>query len=143
MAGNSFEITGSADVQRILDEIAPKHARNLMRATIHGVASQIAKDASSNAPVYQGILKKSIAAKRKKSPPDAPVSDVYVTHGNNAKHDAFYWRFVEYGTKNSPEQPFIRPAADRARADFDKVIADQFGQKLEKALAREARKKKK
>lgn len=139
-----FEITGTEDVQKILDDIAPKHARNLMRATIHGVASQIAKDAKKNAPRNTGTLKKAIKAKRKKSPPDRPVSDVYVTHGANAKNDAYYWRFVERGTSGptaQPERPFIRPAAEKARANFEAILAEQFGKKLEKALARAAKKR--
>jgi HK97 gp10 family phage protein len=139
----SFEITGVKDVQKILDDIAPKHARNLLRATIQGVASEIAKDARKNAPKDSGTLKKAIKAKRKKSPPDKAVSEVIITHGNSARHDAYYWRFVEYPTQGNTgkHQPFIRPAADKARANFEAILAEQFGKKLEKALAREAKKR--
>lgn len=140
---NGFEITGAADVERILKDIAPRHARNLMRATIHGVAGEIAKDAKRNAPKRSGLLKKSIIAKRRKSPPDAPVSTVNVA-GKDPKKLPFYWRFIEYGTggKNpQPERPFIRPAADKARANFQTVLTQQFGKKLEAALKREAKKR--
>lgn len=144
MISEGFEITGTKDVQKILDDIAPRHARNLMRATIQGVASTIAKDARNNAPRDTGTLKKAIKAKRKKSPPDKPVSEVYVTHGNSAKHDAFYWRFVEYGTAGDtaqPERPFIRPASEKARANFEAILTQQFGKKLEAKLRREAKKR--
>lgn len=136
-----FEITGTEDVNKILTQIAPRHARNLMRATIHGVASTIAKDAKANAPEDTGALKKSIKAKRKKSPPDAPVSEVFVEHGGKAKYDAFYWRFVEYGTRSKAEHPFIRPAAGKARANYKQVLTAEFGKKLEAALKREAKKR--
>lgn len=137
----SFEVTGVKEVQKILDDIAPKHARNLMRATIQGIASTIAKEAKSNAPKDSGTLRKAIKAKRKKSPPDSPVSEVIVTQGKNAKNDAFYWRFIEFGTVNMSERPFIRPASDKARANLDQIITSQFGKKLEAALRREAKKK--
>lgn len=139
---NGFEITGTKDVQRILNDLAPKHAQNLMRATIHGVASEISKDARRNAPKRSGKLRKSIIAKRRKSPPDAPVSTVNVA--GKEKNLPFYWRFIEFGTggKNpQPERPFIRPAADKARANFQTVLTEQFGKKLEAALKREAKKK--
>jgi HK97 gp10 family phage protein len=134
---SGIEIVGDKEVQRILDEIAPNHARNLMRATIHGVASIIAKDAKANAPKDTGNLKRNIKAKRKKSPPDSPVSEVHI------KSDGFYWRFIEYGTSgktSQPERPFVRPAIDRARSNLSAIIREQFGQKLEKALARQAKK---
>jgi HK97 gp10 family phage protein len=140
----SVVITGVEDVNKILSQIAPRHARNLMRATIHGVASNIAKDSKINAPIDSGNLRKAIKAKRKKSPPDAPVSEVYIEHGRNAKYDAFYWRFVEYGTRGNTgraEHPFIRPAADKARANFKQTLTTEFGKKLEAALKREAKKR--
>lgn len=140
MSSTGFSITGTQDIQKILEEIAPKHARNLMRATIHGVASEIAKDAKQNAPRDTGNLKKSIKAHRAKSPPDAPISEVRIKSGKGA-NSAFYWKFVEYGTKNMPEHPFIRPASERAKADFDKVLTEQFGKKLEAALLKAAKKR--
>lgn len=130
-------IDGIDDVKRVLDRIAPKHAKNLMRATIQGVASEGAKVAKKHAPKRTGNLKKSIKAKRKKSPPDSPVSEIIV------KPDGFYWKFVEYGTKTMPEHPFIRPASDHLNANFMKIVEQQFAKKLESKLKREARKSKK
>lgn len=142
----SFLITGVDDVQKTLDSLIPKHARNLMRATIHEIASQIAKDAKQNAPQSPGggTLKKAIKARRRKSPPDKPVSEVYVTTGKGVKNDAFYWRFVEYGTSGdraSPEQPFIRPSADKARSNFKSVMTREFGKKLEALAKKDAKKR--
>ena len=137
-----FEITGTSQLVDLLENVGPRHSRNLMRATIHGVASGIAKDARRDAPRDSGKLRKAIKAKRKKSPPAAPTSEVRVEHGNDAKHDAFYWRFVEYGTEGKTGQaagPFIKPAAEKASANFNETLLKQFGQKLEKALAREAK----
>jgi HK97 gp10 family phage protein len=136
-------IEGVEDIQKILDEIAPKHARNLMRTTIHGVASEITKLAKKKVPKKTGNLKKAIKTKRKKSHPDKPVSQVYITTGRSAKYDGFYWRFVEYRTGGKTAQkarPFIRPASDYVRANFNKILKNQFGKKLERKLASEAKK---
>lgn len=144
MKPQGFEITGVEGVKELLDEIAPRHARNLMRATIQGIASNIAKDARKSAPKDTGSLRKAIKAKRKKSHPDNPISEVIVEHGSNATHDAFYWRFVEYGTAGptgQSERPFIRPAADAARSSMPLVLAEEFSKKLESLLKREAKKR--
>jgi len=138
---NGFSITGTKEVQKILDEIAPKYARNLMRATIHGVASTIAKDARANAPKDSGNLKKSIKSKRRKSRPDNPISEVIVLTGKGGV-SAFYWLFLERGTRTGiGEHRFIANASEKARANFETVLTEQFGKKLEQALRREAKKK--
>jgi len=140
MAAQGFEVEGVSELLDILEKVGPRHSRNLMRAAIHGVAGEITKQAKRNAPSDTGTLKKAIVTKRKRSPPTAPVSDVRVMHGNDAKHDAFYWRFVEYGTSTGrKEHRFIGAAADNVRSDFENILKKQFGEKLEKALAREAR----
>lgn len=140
MTQPSIKIEGLDDIEAILGELLPKEARNLNRATIHAVASQVAKDARKKAPRDKGELRKAIKAKRRRPRlPDAPYSDVYVTHGKNAKHDAFYWRFVEYGTVGQPARPFIKPAADAVRRDIKQVYRDKFFLKLRARLKRNYR----
>lgn len=144
MPKNGISVIGLDEVQEVLRAIAPRQARNLMRATIHGIAAEIAKDARSLAPVDTGALKKAIKARRVKSHPDRPVSEVYVQTGKGKTPDAYYWRFVEYGTGGDnprQEHPFIRPARDKARANMPDVISRQFGKKLESALKRASKAK--
>lgn len=132
------EVTGEDGVFDILKTIAPRHARNLLRATIHGVASEITKEAKARAPVgATGNLKKSIKTKRKKSPPDAPVSQVVFGEG------AFYWRFVEHGRGGDhpmAAQPFLMPAREVIFSNLDSIISAQFSKKLEAAVKRELKK---
>ena len=55
----SVEVSGIADVNRILMEIAPREAINLVRATVHDIASQLSKDervAYCGIPAVQGQL---------------------------------------------------------------------------------------
>ena len=136
----TMQVIGIEEVDRILNEVSPRHARNLMRNTIHGVASEINRQARKNAPKDTGTLKKALKAKRKKSHPNQPISEVVVEHGGGVRHDAFYWRFVEHGTVNRAATPFIKPAEEAVRANLAQIIREQFGKKLESALKREARK---
>lgn len=133
-----IKIEGVEDVQKALNSVLPREASNLIRSTIHGVAKTIADDSKEFAPVDDGVLKKSIKHKREKSHPDKPTSSVYV------KPQAFYWRFVNYGTGGkSPksENPFFRRALEKARANLSSVFVEQFGKKFESFVKRQAKKK--
>jgi HK97 gp10 family phage protein len=128
----TITITGIGEVERILSEIAPRHAGNLMRATVLAVAGKVRDEARQNAPVATGKLKKAIKSKRKKSPPDEPRAEVFV-------QDAYYWRFVEYGTVKRRAQPFLLPAKEKVDAEKERILVEEFGKKLERALARASR----
>ena len=39
-----------------------------------------------------------------------------VEHGKDAKNDAWYWHFIEYGTVNGiAAKPFMQPAIDEIK----------------------------
>lgn len=132
-------VEGIEALQNTFKNVAPRVARNLMRATVQQIATNIAKDAKINAPVLSGNLKKAIKAKRKKSHPDAPVSQVVVGQGKAEANDGFYWKFIEFGTKHIAPAPFIAPAKAKAQGDMRRMLREEFGKKLEKHLAREAK----
>lgn len=134
-------IDGLDNLEIMLGDIAPRQARNLNRSTIHAVAGVIRNDARKRAPKDEGTLRKAIKAKRRRPKnPDAPYSDVMVEHGDDAKHDAFYWRFIEYGTVDEAARPFIGPAMEAARPLIPTIYREQFAKKYAAYLARKAKK---
>lgn len=138
----SVSVIGIEDLIEIMDELAPKYAANLARATMHGIAGRIAKEAKTRASVDEGTLKKGIKAKRRRSPPERPVSDVVVESGKGKK-SAFYWRFVEYGTgglEPQPEQPFLRPAKDLIVSKMPEILDEEIKKKLVGMVNREKKK---
>lgn len=138
----TMQVIGANEIAKVLAEFAPKIATNLAKATIHGVASEITRKAKSNVRKRTGNLKKALATKRRRGKPGQPVSDVIVKQGRGAKHDGFYWRFVEFGTqKGVKEQPFIRPAKDSVFNQIDSILENQFKKKLIAAVNREKKKK--
>lgn len=141
-----MELLGGKEMEDVLERILPKHARNLARATVNGIAAEGRKEARRNAPKDKGTLRRAIKSKRRRSPPDKPVAEVYVEHGNDVRNDAFYWHFVEYGTSgktSQPEQPFVRPAIDTIRANLPDIMRKQFASKLEAAAKREMKRRSK
>ena len=138
-----LEVIGIESMNKIFDDILPKHARNLSKSFVHGLASDMSKEAKKRVPVNKGTLKKAIKAKRRRSKPDKPTSDVVVEQGSDAKNDGFYWHMVEYGTGGpvpQPEQPFLRPARDLVRAEMPQRAEAQFQKKLAALIKREQKK---
>ena len=132
-----MEVIGIESMNKIFADILPKHARNLSKAFVHGLASDMAKEAKKRVPVDKGKIKKSIKARRRRSRPERPVSDVVVEGGR------FYWHMVEYGTGGAnpqPEQPFLRPAKDLVRAEMPERAEAQFEKKLAALIKREQKK---
>lgn len=136
----TVKVLGLKEVDDVLNNIAPNQARRLARATITGIAARIRKEARARAPRDTGDLKKAIKSRNERGDPFKPVSSVYVERGRNTRYDAYYWRFIEYGTVNKEAVPFFSPAIDEVRADLTRIVREEFGKKLEKALKRERKK---
>lgn len=123
-------ITGIADVNRILAQIAPREAVNLMRSTVHGVATDLAKDAKADMPTDQGDMRKGTKAKRRRGRPGYVQSDVVV-------EGAFYWRFLEYGQgPDGVEHAMFLKALQAMRPNMNRVYVEQFAKKLIARLKR-------
>lgn len=131
---NTVEITGLSDVEDLLLQIGPKQATNIMRSTVHSIASMIAKDAKKDAPEDDGDLKKAIKSKRERAIYGRLLSTVRVDPS------AFYWRFLEYGQgPDGEEHAMFMRAVEKFRSDQDQIFLTQFGKKWEAALARAAK----
>lgn len=139
----SIKISGLDEIEKFLDETVPGKATNLLRATIQGIAGDIAKGARKNAPVGKtGSLKKGFKAKRRKMVRGKPRSDVI---------GAPHWHLVEYGTSGREhksgkstgsvaERPMVRPEIDRVNASMDSILEEQLKKKLRATLKREKKK---
>lgn len=130
-----FEIQGIKEIQEVLDNLAPRHARNILKNTIYGVAAELRNDIKAAAPVDDGELKRSVSARNERSAPDKPVAIVYF------KPQGFHWRFNEHGTVKQPATPFVMPAVNRMRTRLPQIINEKFTKALEKAVARELKKR--
>lgn len=137
------QVIGLEEIQKVLTQIAPVHARNLSRSLIHGLASETAKEARKRVPTDTKTLRKAIKAKRRRGKPGQPVSDVIIDKARGAGGDVFYWNMVEYGTGGKtpqPERPFLRPARDLTEANMPRIIEEQFKKKLVSAINRAKKK---
>ncbi len=127
-------IRGIDDVDNLLSKIAPRQAKNIMRATVHGVAGEIRNDAKKSMPTDVGVMKRATKSKRRRGKPGWIRSDVVVAK------DAFYWRFLEYGQgPDGVEHAMFMRAVEKFRQDMHRTFIEQFGKKWEAALKRAAK----
>lgn len=132
-------ISGIADINAILSQIPAREGINLMRATVHDIAGQLAKAAADNSPddpsTGKGDLKSSIKARRRRGTRTVVNSDVVVAPS------AYYWKFLEYGDgPDNVEHAMFLKALQAMRPDVDRVYMKAFAKKLIARMMR-ARKK--
>lgn len=154
-AQSGFAIIGDKEVRQLLEEIAPRHSVNLLRSTVHGIASSIRDKSKRNAKaIGQADLSnvaRNIKSKRKKSRPESPISVVQVEHGLGVPGDPWYWHFWEYGTKERflksgqsvgriPEIAFLRDARDRVKREIRTTERESFRKALKKKVNAEKKK---
>jgi HK97 gp10 family phage protein len=120
----------------LANEVNTKIARS---ATLAG-ALVIKNETIRRAPVDTCNLRKNIITKRVTKTPLTSQFLVAVRQGKKTKKqiaqgigDAFYAKFVEYGTVNAPAKPFIRPAFEGGKEEAVNAIKDRLAAGIAKA----------
>lgn len=116
----------------------------IARAATAAGAVVIRDAAKQKVAVDTGNLKKNVIVKRlpKGESPFTSEHIVTVRQGKLTKkqkaaglEDAFYGRFVEYGTAKMPARPYMRPAFDQNKEKAVQAIKDRITKRLAKAGA--------
>lgn len=136
-------LTGFKELAEKLKQLPKKVAKNGLRRAVSSGAAIVRNDARKRAPVATGEMKRDIMMKREKDKQGGSttgaVYSVYVRSGKKSRlagkkrdveRDSFYWKFVEFGTKDMPAQPFMRPAFE---ANKDEAVA-AIGKTLNEAI---------
>ncbi len=125
------KITGVDEVDDLLSKVAPRHAKNIMRATVHGMAGEIRDEAKKIMPVDEGTMKKVTKSKRRRQRGSRIASAVVVGK------EAFYWRYLEYGSgPDGVEHAMFFKAVQKFRGEMDALLKRQFLKKFIAALER-------
>jgi HK97 gp10 family phage protein len=156
----TVRIEGLAQLDRALRELPQRVANRGLRASVYAGAKVIRDEARARAPKAAqslgpkqpppGTLKRSVIMKhvRELSGGGRQTFYVLVRHGKkyrnqgkrgNLSQDAWYWRFLEFGTRKMGARPFLRPALESRRREAVSAIKDRLAQRIEievKALNR-------
>jgi HK97 gp10 family phage protein len=159
--GRGLRVTGLSELLTTLRQTAPREALNLARSVVHSVAAEMGKEVRRKAPVGEtGKLKRSVAWKRNRPKPNRFSSRVVVGAKNpKDKTQAFYWKFIEFGTLRHAgrrshrtltaqaranattrlqARPFVLPVKQDFANRMPQIMREQFMKKLQQRLARQA-----
>jgi HK97 gp10 family phage protein len=148
----SVRVEGLRELDHALRELPDRIANRGLRASVYAGAKVIRDEAKIRAPKaarslgpYQpppGTLKRSIIMKhvRELSGGGRQTFFVLVRHGKkyrkqgkrgNLSQDAWYWRFLEFGTRKMHARPFLRPALEAKRREAVSAIKERLIQRIE------------
>jgi HK97 gp10 family phage protein len=146
----SVQIKGLDALAKALKELPDRVAKNGLRAAVYAGAKVIRDEAKLQALVATGTLKRAVILKQipELSTKNKQTFFVTVRQGKkyrkqgkkgNLSQDAWYWRFVEFGTVKMSARPFLRPAFDMKKNDALTAIKTRLAERIEQA-ARELKK---
>jgi HK97 gp10 family phage protein len=151
--GDVFSVKFSSGAERALDRLGEELGEKALRAAAFAGADIIKNEVVLQAPELTGLLKKNIIVKRLEDKSDGNLKQVYLVtvrtgrirparnaKGKKAKKfgnaftakptEAFYWRFVEFGTSKTRPNPFMRRALSNSRTQATNAIKDTLRLKL-------------
>lgn len=148
----TFKIEGLAELGKALRELPARVARNGLRVSVYAGAKVVRDEARARAPKAEqplgpnqpppGTLKRSVIMKHIPALSSLTRQTFFVTvrHGKkyrkqgkkgNLSQDAWYWRFVEFGTQKMRARPFLRPALEAKRREAGQAMKDRLSQRIE------------
>ena len=158
----TIKVEGLKELQKALKELPLEIQKRPLRSAVSAGAKVIADEAINKAPVGEtGNLIKSLYRyrSRRQSPTGKETFLVGVRKGKGiygntrlnrrlgrvgkkyqTQGEAYYWRFVEFGTSKMPAQPFLRPAFESAKERAVQVMKERLGKAIELQARKLARK---
>lgn len=139
-----FEVAGLRQLGEAMRGLSEDVRTKVARQAVAAGASVVRKAARDKAPVDSGNLKASLIMKRIR---ETNLTEEYIVtprkgktrDGKAAKRgqgklgkDAYYARFVEFGTVKVPARPFIRPALEDNVQRATQAIADRLAARIKK-----------
>lgn len=138
----SVEVKGLRELGERMKGLSEAVNNRIARAATAAGAVVIRNAAQAKVPVDTGNLKKNIIVKRLPKGESSLTSEHIVTvrQGKLTKkqkdkglEDAYYGKFVEYGTAKMPARPYMRPAFDQNKEKAVQAIKDRIEKRLNKA----------
>jgi HK97 gp10 family phage protein len=157
----TFKIEGLAELGKALRELPERVARNGLRVSVYAGAKVVRDEARARAPKAEqplgpnqpppGTLKRSVIMKHIPELSSLTRQTFFVTvrHGKkyrkqgkkgNLSQDAWYWRFVEFGTRKMRARPFLRPALEAKRREAGQAMKDRLSERIEMEASKLSRK---
>jgi HK97 gp10 family phage protein len=133
----TMEISGLSELADKLRTMGPDIARNALRGGVGAAARAIRDEAKATNPDDTGRTDRALYAKLIKEKSSNYQATYYVgvrSGQRERKHDrnAWYWRFVEFGTERLPARPFLRPAFEKLKLHAVDLIAARIAARIKR-----------
>jgi HK97 gp10 family phage protein len=148
-------LTGIEEMKRQLQALPAEIRKTVLAGALFAGAKTLRDEVKSRAPVRTGNLRNNIIAYRDRHPEQFGAAVHYsvmvkrlkvarkvkrlLRRAKNAGasirivDDAYYWRFLEYGTSKMSARPFFRPAIDVVQPQLVKIVGDQLQVGIDRA----------
>jgi len=127
-----FKIEGALEMERLLKELGPRAAHRAGTAALRAGAKPVVDAAKRKVAVLSGDMRDAIGVRSIRAREDgerAVLIGVRIPHSRR-------FHLLEFGTRFSAAQPFMRPALD----ENVKASLDRIAKVLARGIAREAAK---
>lgn len=157
---DEIKIEGLSDLLRAMQQLPQAIQQKCLRRAMVPGAQVIRNAAQDLVRQKTGLIKRAIriAYNRQESTPGRAVYHVFVSMkvkkvgtafissrralkklreaGNQGRiYDAFYWRFLEFGTVKMAAKPFMRPAFDATNHEATATITSKLAELIDKEAA--------
>lgn len=158
----SIKIEGLKELQQALDQLPKEIQGRPLRSAVSYGAKAVVEDVKSKVPVGEtGILKSAVYRYRSRRDSATGRETFFVgirqgkaqykdTAYNRRKGrvgktyktagEAYYWRFLEFGTAKMAARPFLRPAFEATKSRAVEIIKERLGKAIETQAKKLARK---
>lgn len=140
-----MRVDGLNELLRTLKSLPDEFKGDPTRRSLRAGAEVIREDAASRAPVDTGGLSRNVVARTippRHLPRDAAAGLSIMGNRAGKKGDpanAFYYAFVELGTRFQKAQPFLRPAFETKKKDAVTTYASEFRRNIARAVEKAKR----
>jgi HK97 gp10 family phage protein len=122
------------ELEKKMIALGPKIGRKALRSALVAAASVVRKEARSLAPVKTGRLRRAMYVKTMSKPNPFKENVIFgVRHGRKMSKrnlDAYYWTFLEFGTKFITGISFVQIAFQKAQTKalekFKEVLTNKI-----------------
>ncbi len=143
----NLDFSGLEDISRDLELLSRAENNKVLRDATRAGAEVLKDEVISRAPERTGKLKKNVVVLTQRSRNRGDISSGVHIRGRNMRtgnsdnsmnasdrRNAFYWRFVEMGTINTPPHPFVRPAFDTREELAAQVAMKRMNKAIDEVL---------
>lgn len=138
ISNETITLEGIKEVNNLLRELPLKLHANALRSVHRAGANHVVKPEIASG----GVNKKIVSVKPERGDPTGILI--------NISSKVFWYRFIEYGTTRRTtskgqdrgvmsEEPFFRPAVNRAINPVIKYMSDNYGELINKFLSRKVK----